>query len=562
MQLQERLVRLDRRWSPESRDDCMAPAGGTTLDVDLFMKAGGYAFPVWTLSALSDAPEEGTWSEAEVEIGRYRSGISISHFFAVDEIEYNYCTLPEKEDNCNELQFRCASGACVMKYERCNYVDDCGDNSDEMDCGDHRLSCNFEHSFCDWLPQAPTDKTKKTWRLYRPSPFLVDSPTRDHTTGTPDGRFMMIRSSTTVNATVIGPTLDNSTYCAITFFYAMQGKSRPKLTLASRTTKDGPWRVWWTQTRPSEFFHFLGVSVALPETVPYQVAFIGEHRVADKYGYIAIDDVHFWDSCQTKFGGSCDFTRDLCGLENEDPSARFGWNWTSVEDGKKIKDFPSKDSLSNTEGAYAAFSLRNPEAPVSRMMKGLTTPPLGEIAHSCVVKFYAYIPNNPTAMLMFGVRPRQVFAFKQSTLQFLGTVSGTKLKGQWRQILVRVGNWDAGARFVYLAYTLGVSIDRIEYNMCHPDTQSEGAEAAEKVSCSFSDPSNCGWFPERKDADTVWALNTGSLDYRVFKWWPSDSDSHKGPYMYARNQRFVVSKAHLVSMKMSPTPDTGCCFTF
>ncbi|XP_075742958.1 MAM and LDL-receptor class A domain-containing protein 1 isoform X3 [Rhipicephalus microplus] len=598
-------------------------ANGTSMDVDLVMRTGGFTFPVWTLSAMSDAPEEKTWREEEVVIGRYRSGINFyfngiqtkpdMSLFAVDEIKYNYCALPEKEDNCTEMQFRCASRACVMNYDRCNYVDDCGDNSDEIDCGDHRLSCNFENSFCDWLPQAPADKTKKTWSLHRPSPFLLNSPTRDHTTGTPEGRFMMIRSSTTVNATVIGPTLDNSTFCAITFFYAMQGKSQPKLTLASRTTKGGPWRVWWKQTGPSQFFHFVGVSVPLSETVPYQVAFIGEHTVPNKNGYIAIDDVHFWDSCKTNLGavlplapapikpaftcgdkeflctgikecillskvcdfkddcsngadesrcGSCDFTRDLCGLENEDPSARFGWNWTSVENGRKIKDFPKTDSLSDIKGAYAAFSLRNPEAPVNRMMKGLTTPPLGQIAHFCVVKFYVYVPNDPTALLMFGVRPRQVFDFKQSTLQFLGTVSGRKLKGQWTKMFVRVGNWDAGARFVYLTNTLGVSIDRIEYNMCHPDSQSEGVEAAETVTCSFSDPSNCGWFPERRDADTMWALNAASRDFRVFNWWPSDSDSHKGPYMYAQNSHFTISKAHLVSMKMSPTPDTGRCFTF
>ncbi|KAL1446930.1 hypothetical protein MTO96_028695, partial [Rhipicephalus appendiculatus] len=32
--------------------------------------------------------------------------------------------------------------------------------------------------------------------------------------------------------------------------------------------------------------------------------------------------------------------------------------------------------------------------------------------------------------------------------------------------------------------------------------------------------------------------------------------------MYAENLRFAVSKAHLVSIKMSPTPDAGRCFTF
>ncbi|XP_037508031.2 apical endosomal glycoprotein [Rhipicephalus sanguineus] len=214
------------------------------------------------------------------------------------------------------------------------------------------------------------------------------------------------------------------------------------------------------------------------------------------------------------------------------------------------------------QGAYAAYSLVNLEAPPSGVLKGLTTPPLGPTAHSCVVYLYVYVPNMPAAVLLFGVRPAPVFDSQQSTLKLLGTVNGRTLKGQWRRMFIRVGNWDAGARFVYLANSVGVSIDRPEYNMCHPDSQSEGSEAAEKVSCSFSDPLNCGWFPERKASDMTWALNLGGTEFPKFLWQPSDSDSHKGPYMYAQNLRFAVSSAHLVSIKMGPTPGTGRCFTF
>ncbi|KAL1446931.1 hypothetical protein MTO96_028696 [Rhipicephalus appendiculatus] len=367
--------------------------------------------------------------------------------------------------------------------------------------------------------------------------------------------------------------------CAVTFFHATQGRSKPKLTLAYRTTNNGPWKALWTQRQPSEFFHFMEVVVKFPTRAPYQVAFIGEHTVPDKYGYIAIDDVHFWESCQTKVGalpsapvptkppftctekefqctgitqciplskvcdfkedcsngadesrcGACEFTTDLCGLENEDSSARFGWNWTTVEDGmKKKQGFPSYDSRSNTQGAYAAYSLINSEAPPSTVLKGLTTPPLGPTAHSCTVYFYVYIPNMPAAMFLFGVRPGPVSGSQKSNLKVLGTVSGRTIKGQWRRMFVRVGNWDAGVRFVYMANSVGVSIDRPEYKTCHPDSQSEGAEAAEKVSCSFSDPSKCGWFPERKASDITWTLNAGGTEIPKFKWQPSDSDSHKG----------------------------------
>ena len=36
---------------------------------------------------------------------------------------------------CNYEQFRCKNGKCIEMSERCNSLDNCGDSSDEMDCG-------------------------------------------------------------------------------------------------------------------------------------------------------------------------------------------------------------------------------------------------------------------------------------------------------------------------------------------------------------------------------------------------------------------------------------------
>ena len=33
------------------------------------------------------------------------------------------------------LSFRCENGMCVDRSAKCNEIDDCGDNSDEKDCG-------------------------------------------------------------------------------------------------------------------------------------------------------------------------------------------------------------------------------------------------------------------------------------------------------------------------------------------------------------------------------------------------------------------------------------------
>lgn len=35
---------------------------------------------------------------------------------------------------CNETQIEC-NGLCIVQSQLCDDVDDCGDNSDEIDCG-------------------------------------------------------------------------------------------------------------------------------------------------------------------------------------------------------------------------------------------------------------------------------------------------------------------------------------------------------------------------------------------------------------------------------------------
>lgn len=133
---------------------------GTKMDVKLYIDVAGYTVPVWCLNAMTDPPQEGIWNQEIVNIGRYPGSIRF-HFrsgkgalqramFAVDQINYSGCALPAKKGNCSsDHEFRCGNGACVLKYFRCNYVDDCGDNSDERDCDcDQRLERKLSQRRC------------------------------------------------------------------------------------------------------------------------------------------------------------------------------------------------------------------------------------------------------------------------------------------------------------------------------------------------------------------------------------------------------------------------------
>lgn len=61
-------------------------------------------------------------------------GQSYSGDIAIDDILFTECGLPQKQ-KCQPEDFTCTRGSCTKKAYLCDYNDDCGDSSDETNCG-------------------------------------------------------------------------------------------------------------------------------------------------------------------------------------------------------------------------------------------------------------------------------------------------------------------------------------------------------------------------------------------------------------------------------------------
>lgn len=87
------------------------------------------------------------WSQATVQLGRLTQPFYLSlhkvslgvydGVSAIDDVRFENCILPLPSKSCKGPgRFWCLhTKACITKLQLCDLVDDCGDNTDEVNCG-------------------------------------------------------------------------------------------------------------------------------------------------------------------------------------------------------------------------------------------------------------------------------------------------------------------------------------------------------------------------------------------------------------------------------------------
>ncbi len=81
-------------------------------------------------------------------------------------------------------QFQCLNKKCIGEDKVCNFVDDCGDGSDEAECG----TCDFESGMCGFYDKS---EDMFRWNRTKAPSGISTGPKVDHTTNSISGHYLV-----------------------------------------------------------------------------------------------------------------------------------------------------------------------------------------------------------------------------------------------------------------------------------------------------------------------------------------------------------------------------------
>ncbi|XP_077864149.1 MAM and LDL-receptor class A domain-containing protein 1-like [Saccoglossus kowalevskii] len=564
------------------------------------------------------------WHQAWIPIGRIYTDWQL--FFrcdrsfgeegdiAIDDIIMHNCALPEIRE-CVDDEIQCDRGSCVASDELCDFVDNCGDATDESDeyCGSY-TRCTFEFGVCGFR-QDHTDDWDWDLENGRSASVLETGPSRDHTVNTAAGHYVLLNTRlpkrANEQARLISGTFSPGN-CKLLFHYHMYGSSCGSLVLYTRTEIGVPMKnIWWEDEPYGDVW--VSIELDLSEVKVFEIVF--EATVGDGIdGDIALDDISISPECpptdeqlpivtpepvtrmptpctESEFycndGGQpecisiqqkCDFKSDctsgsdesICGTCDFETS-QCGWidtssgiyTWDRMQVGQSSSEHaPATDGLGRNDGYYMVV-----EGDDSRLYIGayLETDVTGRIGRCCVASFYYHMDGQDSGAMAFYLQDPN----DNLNLALLWTKQGDQ-GSRWKRAEVFVGSHGSGWRFDVEAYPLlgtltgdyvDIAIDEIVFIDCHPDQTKENVY---DISCDFEEDF-CGWLQVASDTDDDsfdWTRMSGPTESRATG---PDHDHTKGKdgegyYLYTEATKDFEKTARLTVYPQPPT--SMSCISF
>ncbi|MEQ2262193.1 hypothetical protein XENORESO_000720, partial [Xenotaenia resolanae] len=280
---------------------------GEESELKVLLKEGSRITTLWWLAGGN----EDLWQYSKVIIGRIPQHFSLlfegsSNFnklgyVAVDDLDFTNCSLPEPQPWCSESTFMCNNSVCVDPNHVCDFSDDCGDWSDEINCEKQGVveRCNFEQGLCSWA-NSDVDTPGGEWTRHKGEEGWPNhGPPRDHTENLAAGHYVSPGSHLTEKgqtSEILSKTLLPSFNCTIRFFYFSISDASAQLTAQSRTLMSGiDDKMLWIR-ESSHSYSWQRAKVTFSSSIISKIAFRYEIGATQR-GLVALDDISFSKEC-------------------------------------------------------------------------------------------------------------------------------------------------------------------------------------------------------------------------------------------------------------------------